>query len=143
MLRMLIKSFSEDFLLLTYKIKGKILKSFKNYNGMIKTYKKAAEKTGQINQFYTEMGDVSLKVKNPYRAVEYYKNALKSSPNDVTLWAKLASTLKIYYKDNVDEIANCYSHLAELDPENHRVYYELGLLYLQQEEKLNAVSSFK
>ena len=142
-IRMLFKSIMEDLNMLSYKFKGTLFKKIKNYDQVVKIYENAAEKTGKAEMFYSEIGDMSLEIGKPLQAIEYYKSALKTSPDNVTLWAKLADILQSHYQENVNEITECYNHIAELEPNNARVYYELGHLYLRLEDKFSAINAFK
>lgn len=142
-IKVLLKSAMEDIKLANYQMSGKLHKKLKNYNAAIKVYEDAAEKTGKTEFFYSQIGDLSLDVGNPYNAVKYYRSALNTSPDNIVLWAKLANTIKTYYDGNVDELKACYSKIAELDPTNAKIYYELGHLYMKMNDHLNAVNSIK
>jgi len=142
-LRVLYRSVLEDIKVLTYEIIGSILKTANKYDLALKTYESAAESTAKSSMFYAKVGDISLKRGRPEEAVRCYRKALKSAPSDSELWAKLATTLQTYYEDDVDEITDCYNILAELDPNNPRIYYELGHLYLKLDDKFSAVNAFK
>ncbi|MDD3149554.1 MAG: tetratricopeptide repeat protein [Candidatus Gastranaerophilales bacterium] len=142
-IKMLYRGFIEDFSVLKYRFQGLIYEKINNYDNAIDTYKHGAQDTGRKDFFYSKMADISLGKGNPYQAVECYKTALKTSPENIVLWAKLASTLQKYYSDDVDELANCFTQLSGLEPENSRIFYELGHLNIKMENKLNAVSAFK
>ncbi|MFH0703096.1 MAG: tetratricopeptide repeat protein [bacterium] len=140
--RVLYRSILEDIGILLYKFSGALYRKFKIYNQAIKIYENAAEKTGKTSIFYEEIGDLSLETGNYHLAVKYYRDALESSPDDIILWTKLVNTLQTYCKDDVDEITDCYNNLLELEPNNARIHYELGHLYLL-EDKFSAVNAFR
>lgn len=142
-IKMLFRSVFEDIKFTNYTLSGKVFKRLKNYNAAIKVFEDAAEKTGKTELFYSEIGDLSIEAGNPYNAVKYYRNAINNAPDNIVLWAKLANTLKTYYDSNVAEIKECYSKLAELDPSNAKIYYELGHLYIKLEDHLNSMNAFK
>lgn len=137
------KSLRENVNVSTYKWNGAFCKKMKKFEKAKKLYEFAAQKTGKADVFYSEIGDLSAETGKYDQAVEYYRNAIKSSPNNIVLWAKLASILQSHYQDNVKDLKDCYSHLAKLDPANPRILYELGHLYLKMEDKFKAVSAFK
>jgi len=142
-LKMIYKSFEEDVSTLSYRIKGALCKKFKNYSSAVKVYENAAEKTGKADMFYSEIGDVSVETGDYSHAVQYYRNAIKSSPDNIMLWAKLANILQTYCQDDVKDIIFCYNNMAELQPQNPRIFYELGHLYMKMDDSLNAVNAFK
>lgn len=141
--RLICKSILEDIRVLFFKFNGSLYKNFKNYEKAVKVYENAAESTGRINMFYSEIGDLSIESGNYPQAVKYYKKSLESSPDNAVLWAKLADILQRNYIDNIDEIKDCYDHLLELEPTNAAIYYELGHLYLKLEDKFSTVNAFK
>ena len=125
-LAVLYKSIIEDINISSYRWNGVFFKKIKDFDKAKKIYECAAQKTGKKDMFYSEIADLSIESGNFDQAIEYYKNAIKSSPNNIVLWAKLAGILQSHCKDNVGEITDCYSHLAKLDPTNARIFYELG-----------------
>jgi len=139
----LYKSSIDDFYLYYFKFKSDIYKRLGNYPKTIKTCKDAAAKTGQKDLFYTKIGDMLLELHNPQRAADFYREVLVSSPDNIVLWAKLADILQNFDKHNVEEIIYCYKKLAVLEPINSGIFYELGHLYLQKEDRFSAVNSFK
>ncbi len=137
------KSLFDEISVINYKINGAICKKLKKYDKAEEIYQNAAEHTGKIDLFYTKIGNIAVETGKYGQAVEYYKNVLRLSPNNATLWAKLANILQKHYNNQIDDLIDCYLHLAELDTTNPRVYYELGHLYLRNDDKYNAISSFK
>ncbi|HSA07011.1 MAG TPA: tetratricopeptide repeat protein [Candidatus Gastranaerophilales bacterium] len=142
-IRMIYKACSEKSLVLKYKINGNMQKTLRNYKKTVEIYEKAAEQTGRKELFYSRTGDLFIELQNPKQAVEYYRHALKDSPDDVVLWAKLAETLENHDKRNINAIVECYSNISRLQPANSKVFYELGHLYLRNENKFNAINAFK
>ncbi len=142
-LRILYKTLLDNFYVFVYKLTGSIFKKINGYNLAIKTYEDAIEKTGRSELFYSRIAEVSLKKGEPHIAVECYKKALSINPDNVSLWKKLASTLEAYYQEDIELITDCYRNLAEFEPENARLFYELGHLYIKLEDILSAINSFK
>lgn len=142
-IKMFCKSVVEDIRLSSFDLKAHIFKKFNKLDKVAEVYENAAEHTGKNDLYYSKIADLSAECGNPEQAVDYYKNALKSSPENIGLWAKLASILKYYYSDNVYELTECYSKISELDPNNAKIRYELGHLHLKSEDAYSAVAEFK
>ena len=142
-LRMCARGIKEDFSVLKYRVKGMFYERVKKYDNAIETYEVALENTGKSEVFYSKIADVSIEKNNPYQAIKSYKDAIKECPQNSLLWAKLATTLQKYYTDEVDEIADCYEQLSILEPDNSRIYYELGHLYVKLDDKVSAINAFK
>jgi len=142
-IKMFYKSMIEDIKLSIYDLKASLFRKCKKIDKVVEVYEDAAEHTGKGELFYSKIGDLSLESGNPEQALNYYRNAIKSSPDNIGLWAKLASILQHYYSENTYELINCYQNISELDSNNARIHYELGHLYLKTEDFYNAVASFK
>lgn len=142
-LRMLFKSLMSDVSIFAYKLKGMFFSSARKYDLAIENYERAAKDTGKHELFYTKAGDISLSSGNSGIAVKSYKKALEHNPNNCNLWVKLANTLQNHHEDELEELADCYNNLLKHDPQNARIYYELGHLYTKLNEKLYAVNAFK
>lgn len=142
-MRMLYRNFIEDFAVFSYKLLGSVFNNLKNYNMALKTYEKAVTQTGRGELFYTKIADISLKRGESNIAIDCYKKALDANPNNKVLWAKLATTLQTFDEDNVENIIDCYNNLVELEPQNARIYYELGHLYMRLDDKFSTVNAFK
>lgn len=141
--RVFYRSLVEDINTLNYKVSGILFRRFRNYNLATKVYKSAALQTGKKEIFYSEIANIAIESGNPLQAVKYYRDALKQSPDNSLLWARLTDILQTHYKDSVDEIIECYTHLSKLEPTNSKIFYELGHLYLKVYEKFSAVNAFK
>jgi len=141
--RMLYKSFVEDFSIYWYKFTANFYKKTGNFNKTIETYEKAAIRTGRKDLFYSKIGDLLIELQNPQKAADFYREALLTAQDDIVLWAKLAELLQNFDKNNLEEIIGCYNQIAGLEPSNSNLYYELGHLYLRKEDKFSAVNSFK
>lgn len=142
-LRILYKTMVDNFYVFVYKLTGYIFRKINGYNLAVKTYEDAIEKTGRSELFYSRIAEVSLKKGEPHIAVECYKKALSCNPDNAILWKKLATTLESYYQEDVELITDCYRNLTEFEPENARLFYELGHLYIKIEDILSAINSFK
>jgi tetratricopeptide (TPR) repeat protein len=89
------------------------------------------------------MGDLSITGKDMISALHCYRKALEETPNNREVLIKLATLLQTSFPDRVDEAIDYYNRLLEFNIDNDKIYYELGHLYLQKNDKLNSVSAFK
>jgi tetratricopeptide (TPR) repeat protein len=141
-IRVFARSFVEELHTVWLRLNGSFHKRFKNYDEAIKVYENAAERTGK-SVFYSEIGDLSVEAGNHIQAIEYYKKSLESAPDNSVLWTKLVNILQNSNSASVEEIKNCYNHIIELEPDNARIYYELGHLYLQLYDRFSTLNAFK
>ena len=141
-LRMLYKSFSDDFSVFAYKLTGEFLQKIKSDKLALKTYDKAILKTGRNELFYQKIGDVSIRSSSPEVALEAYKKVLHSNPYNREALIKSATIIQSYFADRRDEAIDCYTKLLELEPENSKIYYELGHLYVEKHDIINSVNAF-
>lgn len=141
--RMLYRIISDRACFFKYETSAAFHKCMRNYKKSVKIYEEAAIKTEKKEHFYSRIADLFTELQNPEKAEEYYRLALDDNPDEVMMWMKLAEILQNQRKRSIEEIIECYNNVARLDPNNSKVYYELGHLYLRHENKLNAVSAFK
>lgn len=142
-LRMFYRNFSEDFAVFMHKLVGQIFETINNSNLAIKAYSHAAQITGRNEIFYTKLADVAIKRNKPEEAIKAYKMVLQSNPNNREVLIKLATTMQVHDSENYDDIIDCFNKLVHIDTETHRYYYELGHLYLDKRDNLNAINAFK
>lgn len=142
-IRMLHRSCSDKFAVCGYKIKAGIQKQLRNYRKTVEIYEKAAIETERKELFYTKIGDLYKELQNPHRAADYYRQALKDCPDNISMWVKLADILQNHDRANIEELIVCYNNISRLEPANSRVIYEIGHLYLRTDNKFSAVNAFK
>ena len=142
-LKMLCSSVKDNLETMKYKFLGNMYETFKNNTEAIKTYHNGAHKTGHSEYFYHICGDLLIKEQEHEAALGAYKEALKLNPRSRELLIKAATVTQTYFEDKVDETIDYYTRLLELEPTNAKVYYELGHLYIQKDDKINAVNAFK
>lgn len=142
-IRMFYKNIMENFSIFGYKFCGEFLELTKNYSLAIKTYDIAAENTGRDELFYSKIGDISIQNEAPEIAIDSYKKALESNPYNRDLLVKVATIIQTYFESDLDDAIDCYNKILEIEGSNHRVYYELGHLYLKKHDTINAVNAFK
>lgn len=141
-LRMLYKNVTDDALVFMYKTYGGFLERIKNSTLAVAAYDAAAETTGRDEYFYNKIGDICIKEHAPEIALDAYKKVLLSNPYDREALVKTATLLQTHFPESYDEAIDCYTKLLEIEPDNDKIYYELGHLYLQKNDSLPAVNAF-
>ena len=142
-LRILYRSFIDNFSVFVYNLVGNLLNSMKKYNGAVKFYENALEKTGYSDVFYAKIGNIFLEKGDPHLALDCYQKALDANPDNAQVWMRLANLLQTYYREDTEQIINCYQNIVEFDPKNATIFYELGHLYIRLNDLFNAVYAFK
>lgn len=143
-LKVLTHSFNDNLVVSAYNKVGQILETLKMKNTAISLYNIAAEKTGHKEIFYSKIGDISVREGMSIEAYEAYKKALSANSKNKTNLMKLATLTQTYFPEMADEAIDYYTSLLELNSDDTGfVYYELGHLYLNKGDKINAVSAFK
>lgn len=141
-LKMIYKNLTDDAKVFAYKTYGGILEKFKKNTLAVAAYDTAAETTGRDEYFYAKIGDICVKEHAPEVAIDAYQKVLESNPYDRVALIKLATLIQTHLPENVDDAIDCYNRFLEIEPENDKVFYELGHLYLQKNENLAAVNAF-
>ncbi len=141
-IKMMYKNITDDALVFIYKSYGGLLEKVKNSTLAVATYDAAAESTGRDEYFYNKIGDICVKERAPEIALDAYKKVLESSPYDRSALIKMATLIQTYFPEKHDEAIDCYTRILEIEPDNDKVYYELGHLYLQKNDSLPAVNAF-
>lgn len=141
-LRMLYKNFTDDAMVSMYKTYGGMLEKINRKSLAIEAYDEAAQRTGREEIFYSKIGDICVKEQIPEVALDAYRKVLEANPYDRDTLVKLATVLQAYFEEEADEAIDCYTRLLEIEPQNDKVFYELGHLYLQKNESLCAINSF-
>ena len=142
-IKMFYKNMSKDMTVFSYNTVGRFMEEFKMYSSAQKVYQKAIEKTQNKELFYTKLGDLSYKSNDIEATAENYRKVLELNPLNRSVLVKLATVLQNYFPEHTDEAIDCYERLLEFDIDTAQIYYELGHLYMQKEDKLNSVSAFK
>ena len=142
-IKMFCKFLANDFSVFSYKTLGETFEKMKLFPSALEAYSKGLEKTSQGNLFYQKMGDLSLECNDIDASMECYKKAYELNPSDREVLIKLATINQTYYPDKVNETIDYYNTLLEFGIDMDKIYYELGHLYLNKSDKINAVSAFK
>ena len=142
-IKMFCKFLANDFSVFSYKTLGEAFEKMKLFPSALDAYSKGLEKTSQGNLFYQKMGDLSLECNNIEASIEFYKKAHEINPSNREILIKLATINQTYFPENTDETIDYYNSLLEFGVDLDKIYYELGHLYLNKADKVNAVSAFK
>ena len=142
-MKMFYKNMSDDFSVFTYNTVGKFLEKIKLNQTAENVYKQAVMATNHGEIFYIKMGDLALKNKELDLTVDCYRKVLEQNPQNREVLIKLATVLQTYFPENTDDTIDCYEKLLEFGMDTAQIYYELGHLYLQKEDKINSISAFK
>ena len=142
-LKMFCKFLANDFSVFSYKTLGETFEKMKLFPSALEAYSKGLEKTSQGNLFYQKMGDLSLECNDIESSIECYKKAYELNPSDREVLIKLATINQTYFPEKVDTTIDYYNTLLEFGIDMDKIYYELGHLYLNKSDKINAVSAFK
>ena len=142
-LRMMMESFADNISVLSYRTIGATFEKAKMFSSAYKAYSEGMAKTEHGDVFYKKMGDLSMTRQDLLSGLECYRNALKVTPNNREVLLKLATLLQTSFPDKIDEAIDYYTRLLEFNIDNDKIYYELGHLYLQKNDKLNSISAFK
>lgn len=142
-IKMFCKFLANDFSVFSYKTLGETFEKMKLFPSALDAYTKGLEKTSQGNLFYRKMGDLSLECDNIDASIEFFKKAHEVNPTDREVLVKLATIYQTYYPERISETIDYYNSLLEFGTDLDKIYYELGHLYLNKEDKINAVSAFK
>ena len=142
-IKMFCKFLANDFSVFSYKTIGETFEKMKLFPSALDAYSKGLEKTSQGNLFYQKMGDISLECDNIEACIEFYKKAHEINPADRDVIIKLATVTQTYLPNNIDDAIDYYNSLLEFGIDLDKIYYELGHLYLNKFDRINAVSAFK
>lgn len=142
-LNMIQAHLQKDFTIFLVNFWGDFFEKIKANTLALKVYDKAIKKDNKNCNFYSKKGDLLIKQQKIKEAIKYYNKILELNPNDTSNIIKLATLNQSFFKENVDEAIALYSRLLELGEINDKVYFQLGHLYLQKNEKINACNAFK
>lgn len=142
-LRMMLESLADNISVFSYRTIGATFEKAKMFTSAYKTYAEGMSRTEHGDIFYKKMGDLSMTRQDILSGLECYRKALKVTPDSREVLLKLATLLQTSFPDKIDEAIDYYNRLLEFNIDNDKIYYELGHLYLQKEDKLNSISAFK
>ncbi|MBR1908496.1 tetratricopeptide repeat protein [bacterium] len=142
-LKMLFKNIKDNAAVALYKTIGTMLEGVNGFRATLKVYKKAVEKTGHKGSFYSRMGDILMRKEEYTDALDCYKKAYITQPNDRKNLLKLATITRTYMPNAIDEAIDYYTALLNFGKDTPQIYYELGHLYLKKGDNFHALVAFK
>lgn len=142
-LKMMYETISDNLSVTSYRTIGATLEKAKMFSKALNTYSLGMKNTEHGDIFYKKLGDISLECNDIVGSLEYYKNALKTTPNNREVLIKLATLTQTHFPNEIDTTIDYYNKLLEFGIDNGKIYYELGHLYLRKNDKINSVAAFK
>jgi len=142
-LKMLFKNVKDTAIVSIYKTIGTMFEGINGFKTSLNIYRKAIEKTGHKGSFYSRMGDILMRKEEYTDALECYKNAYLTQPNDRKNLLKLATITRTYTPNAIDEAIDYYTALLNFGKDIPQIYYELGHLYLKKGDNFHSLVAFK
>lgn len=142
-LKMFFKNIKESVFVSLYKTIGNMFEGINGFKACLSIYKKAVEKTGHKGSFYSRMGDILMRKEEYSEALDCYKKAYMTEPNNRNNLLKLATITRTYMPSAIDEAIDYYTALLNFGKDTAQIYYELGHLYLKKEDNFHALIAFK
>lgn len=142
-LKMLFKNVKDSVSVNIFKTLGLMFEGINNLKSSLNIYKKAAEKTGHKGSFYSKTGDILMRKEQYEEALDYYKKAYMSEPNDRNNLLKLATITRTYLPNAFDEAIDYYTALLNFGKDIPQIYYEIGHIYLKKGDNFHALVAFK
>lgn len=141
--KMIIKNLVDMSVFNGFRFIGKCIEKF-SLEKALSFYKFGMKKTQRREYFYNKMASMHLLMGNIPQSLECYKELFKANPNDKSTLVKLATLTQSYSPEKIDLLIDYYTMLLDLEEDDlSPIYYELGHLYLQKNDKINSVSAFK
>ena len=142
-LNMIQAHLQKDFTIFLINFWGDFFEKIKANTLALKVYDNAIKKDDKNCNFYSKKGDLLIRQQKIKEAIKSYNKIFALNPNDTSNILKLATLNQSFFKENIDEAIALYSRLLELGEVNDKIYFQLGHLYLQKDEKINACNAFK
>lgn len=137
------KKLSENISINKYLLVGNFYKLFGSEVNAVKAFKTGCEKTGRFEIFNRLIGDIAVKHENMQLALKSYERVLEVNPKDREALLKKATILQTYFEEKFDETIETYNSALETKGNKDYIYYELGHLYLKNNDIVNSISAFK
>lgn len=122
-----------------YFMKGMVLKETGDTTLAIRHFQNATRENPNLIDAWINLGQLHEAL-NDAEAIRYYDAGLAVSPDNPLLLLTKAQYLA--GQDRIDESKSIYHFMMELDPYSFEPYYDLGLLYLDQDSLNQAVNHF-
>ncbi len=122
-----------------YFMKGMVLKETGDTTLAIRHFQNATRENPSLIDAWINLGQLHEAL-NDTEAIRYYDAGLAVSPDNPLLLLTKAQYLA--GQDRIEESKSIYHFMMELDPYSFEPYYDLGLLYLDQDSLNQAVNHF-
>jgi len=142
-IKMVYETMCDNFSVMSFRTLGATLEKIRMFPSAFNTYSLAMKKTEHGDVFYKKLGDISLECNDVVGCLDYYKNALKTDPENKEILQKLTTIMQTYFPEETDTIIDYYNRLLLLVEDRSKIYYEIGHLYLRKNDKINSVAAFK
>jgi len=142
-IKMFCKNIINDLNFAKYNAVGTILEKTKFDKSAYEVYSNALDNTKGAPLFYEKMANIAKRKQRPSVALQCLQNAVQLSNYDPEKVVDLIEFLEENYPEKINDLIDNYTILIKKLPDFSRGYYELGNLYLRNDEKINAVSAFK
>ena len=142
-IKMVCQNIKDDLNFAKYKTIGGILEKIHSDKKAYNTYLSVVDNSKKSISVYERMARIAIKKNRHDIAFDCLNNVVILSNNDPMKVVNAIEYVEQYQSDKVDTLIGYYTILANHYPELSKCYYELGHLYLQKDEKINALSAFK
>ncbi len=122
-----------------YYLAGHVFYEMKDTGRAINSYQKAVDINPEMRKAWVQLGDVLLEMRNP-RAINYLDNAIRLDTTDAELYHKKAFGLQLF--GNRAEAKNLYKTICIRFPSYEPAFYNLGVLYFEEDSVELALNHF-
>lgn len=122
-----------------YFMKGMVLKESGDTTQSIRQFQMATREDPFLTDAWINLGKL-LEAKHDPAALDYLNAGLAATPDHFPLMLAKAQYLARNHK--IDEAKSLYRYMIKLDPDYSDAFYDLGLLYLDQDSILKAQQHF-
>ena len=142
-IKMFMKKIKDKTAVGSFLAAGKIFKTLGFEEKAVKTYKGASTTTEHPEIFNKIIGDIKINNENVDEALESYEKVLEVQPYDRETLLKKATILQTYKENRTEEAIDAYTLALDTEGSKDYIYYELGHLYLKNNDIINSVNAFK
>jgi tetratricopeptide (TPR) repeat protein len=115
-----------------YYLKGIVYKELGDTNLAVSSFMTATEQDQQYGFAFEQLG-LLYAAKHDFRALDFYKNALKINPKNTLVRYNIAYFLQ--QEGQIEKAIEAYKELIRIDPNYSNAYYNLGFINLEIQNK--------
>ncbi len=123
-----------------YFMMGLNLREINEQDRAIDAFQTAVEIDPDLKDAWILLGDLFAAQDNPI-ALRYYDNAIRLDSTSIDYIYAKANYL--HQQGNLEESQTLYQKVLLLDPQNANAYYNIGLLYMEQDSLVRGAEHFK